>query len=114
MIRTDSEKPITAHFGEVWTNAQTYRSPLLLSRTRCRVSDEDRATYGKWRSGVIIFYGLLALTVLATGTIVHVVDARRTNESVHPNASSTATRTPNRDTTLARSSPDLAPTTYDQ
>jgi hypothetical protein len=55
--------------SEIWTDAQTYRSQLLRSRMQCHASDDDRAVYGKWRRGVIVFYGLLALLFLATGTI---------------------------------------------
>jgi hypothetical protein len=55
--------------SEIWTGAQTYRSQLLRARMQCRASDDDRAVYSKWRRGVIIFYGLLALLFLATGTM---------------------------------------------
>jgi hypothetical protein len=114
MIRPDDEKSMAKDLGEIWTDARRYRSQLPQSRIQCRVSDDDRAVYGKWCRGVIIFYGLLALLFLATGTMGRITDAKQAMESAQPNVSSTATRTPNRDRTFARSSPDLAPTTYDQ
>jgi hypothetical protein len=69
MIRPDDEKSMAKDLGEIWTDALRYRSQLPRSRMQCRVSDDDRAVYGKWRRGVIIFYGLLALLFLATGTM---------------------------------------------
>src|SRR5476651_2163313 len=100
MIRPDDEKSMAKDLGEIWTDAQRYRSQLPRSRMQCRVSDEDRAVYGKWRRGVIIFYGLFALLFLATGTMGRITDAKQAMESAQPNVSSTATRTPNRDRTF--------------
>jgi hypothetical protein len=69
MIQPDHEKPIAKDLSEIWTDAQMNRSQLLRSRMQCHASDDDRAVYGKWRRGVIIFYGLLALLFFATGTM---------------------------------------------
>jgi hypothetical protein len=84
MIRPDDEKSMAKDLGEIWTDAQRYRSQLPRSRMQCRVSDDDRAVYGKWRRGVIIFYGLLALLFLATGTMGRITDAKQATESAQP------------------------------
>jgi hypothetical protein len=92
MIRPDEDKSITTDFSEIWTDAQTYRSQLLRSRMRGRVSPDDRAIYGKWRRGVIIFYGLLTLFFLATGAMERVTNANQAMESAQPTASSKVAR----------------------
>jgi hypothetical protein len=92
MIRPDDEKSTAKDLGEIWTDAQRYRSQLLRSRMQCRVSDDDRAVYGKWRRGVIIFYGLLALLFLATGTMGRIADSNQAMESAQPTTSLKVTR----------------------
>ena len=92
MIRPDEDKSMTADFSEIWKDAQTDRSQLLRSRMRYRVSPDDRAIYGKWRRGVIIFYGLLTLFFLATGAMERVTNANQAMESPQPTVSSKVTR----------------------
>jgi hypothetical protein len=60
---------------------------LLLSGVVAQSCDE-------WRCGVITFYGLLALLVLAVGATEHLIDAKQTKASVQTPVASTATRTP--------------------
>jgi hypothetical protein len=84
MIRPDDEKSTAKDLGEIRKDVQRYRSQLPRSRMQCRLSDDDRAVYGKWRRGVIIFYGSLALLLLATGTMGRITDAKQAMESAQP------------------------------
>ena len=59
-----------------------------------RGSDEDRTVYGKWRRGVIIFYGLLGLFFIATGAMGHITDAKQTTKSEQPMTLLKVTRAP--------------------
>jgi hypothetical protein len=94
MIRRDDENSMTTAFSDVWTTARTYRSQVLLSRMRWRESDEDRAVYNRWRRGVILFYGLLALLVFASGAVKQVIDEKLTVASAQSSVTSTAQHTP--------------------